>query len=397
MEACKTSNHIMRRTPIHMMKTTRKQDSIKILMLEDVETDADLIQRQLTRDNVKFTAERVDEEQEFIDALDAFKPDVILSDHAMPQFNSMAALEIAQRLAPKVPFILVTGSVSEEFAVTCIKSGADDYILKSNLVRLPNAIRASLEKRHLETENTIIRNLNKEIEKKNDELHYMNQEKDRFVGIVSHDLQNGISAMMLTLSMLEKDTTSINEKQWNYIKRLHRSTANMYKLLSDFLTVNRIQRGVIEPLYSLVNLGNMVQDLVDGYEDVATRKNIKLNYTNNCEDAFFRTDMSYAGIIADNLISNAIKYSPRGKEIDIKVSKKGTWYMLEVKDYGPGIPESDMAKLYGRFQKLSTKPTGGEPSNGLGLSIVKDLVDSLKAGIQCKSKVGQGTTFTVTF
>jgi signal transduction histidine kinase len=397
MEAGKTSNHFMHRASLNMMKTTSKDEGLKILMLEDVETDADLIQRQLTRDKLKFTTERVDEEQEFIDALGSFKPDIILSDHAMPQFNSMAALQIAQKLAPKVPFILVTGSVSEEFAVNCIKSGADDYILKSNLVRLPNAIRASLEKRHLENENTIIRNLNIEIEKKNEELNYMNQEKDRFVGIVSHDLQNGISAMMLTLSMLEKDTSSINEKQWNYIKRLHRSTANMYKLLSDFLTVNRIQRGVIEPLYSLVNLGNLVQDLVDGYEDVAARKNLKLNYKNSCEDAFFRTDMSYAGIIADNLISNAIKYSPRGKEIDIKVCKKGTWYMLEVKDYGPGIPEGDTAKLYGRFQKLSTKPTAGEPSNGLGLSIVKDLVDSLKAGIQCKSKVGQGTTFTVTF
>src|ERR1700722_18869848 len=127
MEAGKTSNHFMHRASLNMMKTTSKDEGLKILMLEDVETDADLIQRQLTRDKLKFTTERVDEEQEFIDALGSFKPDIILSDHAMPQFNSMAALQIAQKLAPKVPFILVTGSVSEEFAVNCIKSGADDY------------------------------------------------------------------------------------------------------------------------------------------------------------------------------------------------------------------------------------------------------------------------------
>src|SRR5579872_5136135 len=109
--------------------------SMKILMLEDDATDADLIKRALSKDKLEFNSECVNAENAFIHALYEFKPDVILSDHALPQFNSIAALKLAKKIIPDSPFILVTGSVSEEFAVSCIKSGADDYILKTNLTR----------------------------------------------------------------------------------------------------------------------------------------------------------------------------------------------------------------------------------------------------------------------
>jgi signal transduction histidine kinase len=367
---------------------------LKILLLEDLAFDADLIQRQLKRDNLNFNAERVDTREEFLNALYTFKPDVILSDHALPQFNSLSALELAKKNLPRASFILVTGAVSEEFAVTCIKSGADDYILKNNLTRLSSAILSSLERRQLANENNIVKELNKEIEKKNDELYSLNQEKDRFMGIVSHDLQNHISALMLTLSLLGKHVRDLNEKQWNYVKRLNRSAINMQKLLSDFLTVNRIQRGIINPVYSLVNMGNLVNEIAEGYEYLAKRKDLEINFINKCEESFFRTDMSYLSIIADNLISNALKYSNRGKKVVIKVLKKEGKYLLSVTNSGATIPEEELPLLYKRFQKLSPKPTAGEPSNGLGLSIVKDLVTALYGEISCISKNGK-TTFTV--
>jgi len=144
--------------------------NLKVLLLEDSETDADLITRQLTRDKLNITAARVDTRDEFVNSITTFKPDIILSDHSLPQFNSLAALEIAQRELPNVPFILVTGTVSEEFAVACIKAGADDYILKSNLARLSSSIKHSLEKRNLETENIIIKRLNAEIKEKNKDI-----------------------------------------------------------------------------------------------------------------------------------------------------------------------------------------------------------------------------------
>jgi len=120
---------------------------LNILMLEDSESDAGLIQRELKKQKISFTAKVVETKNDFEDALKNFNPDVILSDHSMPSFNSMDALAIVKENKINCPFILVTGTVSEEFAVLCIIEGAADYILKANLTRLPSSIIHALKTR----------------------------------------------------------------------------------------------------------------------------------------------------------------------------------------------------------------------------------------------------------
>src|SRR5690606_14845924 len=114
---------------------------LKILILEDSQDDADMIQRELKKAGILFKATVVNKRQDFEDALQQIQPDVILSDHSLPQFNSIEALKLYKQykdaLNLSAPFILITGSVSEEFSVQCIKGGADDYILKDRLKRLP--------------------------------------------------------------------------------------------------------------------------------------------------------------------------------------------------------------------------------------------------------------------
>src|SRR5687767_2272080 len=131
------------------------EKELRILMLEDHEEDAGLVDRILQREKVPFTRIRVDTREDVIQALSTYKPDVILSDHSLPQFNSIEALKICQSKKIDIPFILVTGAVSEEFAVNCLKRGADDYILKSNLSRLPLAIRYALRQHRYENNRQI--------------------------------------------------------------------------------------------------------------------------------------------------------------------------------------------------------------------------------------------------
>ncbi|HWB23854.1 MAG TPA: ATP-binding protein [Chitinophagaceae bacterium] len=125
---------------------------IRILHIEDVATDAELVQRALKKAGLQFEACVVDEKETFINALTQFKPQVILSDHSMPYFDSVEALELLQEYDPGIPFILVTATVSEEFAVDMIKRGASDYLLKDRLQRLPNAIITAVEKRQMQLE-----------------------------------------------------------------------------------------------------------------------------------------------------------------------------------------------------------------------------------------------------
>ncbi|MDP8242177.1 MAG: response regulator, partial [Candidatus Celaenobacter antarcticus] len=107
---------------------------MKILMLEDNRFDADLIKEELISHKFDFTSEVVQTEKDFINAIHDFKPDIILSDYSLPQFTGFEALEIAKKLIPDIPFIIITGSLSEEMAADSIKRGAWDYVLKENLV-----------------------------------------------------------------------------------------------------------------------------------------------------------------------------------------------------------------------------------------------------------------------
>lgn len=127
---------------------------LKILILEDSPEDLDLVERELKRGGIDFVSAVVKKKAEYEKALHEFQPDVILSDHSLPQFNSIEAMEIWKNFqrgrSLSIPFILITGSVSEEFAVQSIKAGADDYILKDRLKRLPSSIKSALDKARLE-------------------------------------------------------------------------------------------------------------------------------------------------------------------------------------------------------------------------------------------------------
>jgi PAS domain S-box-containing protein len=125
---------------------------LKILHLEDMPTDAELIGRELRRSNLSFEKKLVDDEAEYTAALTEYKPDIILSDHSLPLFNSLEALRILKQSGLNIPFILVTATISEEFAVNIMKEGASDYILKDRMQRLPNAILNALEKYRLDAE-----------------------------------------------------------------------------------------------------------------------------------------------------------------------------------------------------------------------------------------------------
>ncbi len=120
---------------------------IKILLLEDVVSDAELIQRELRKGNVNFESRCVETREDFQRTLGEFGPDIILSDFSMPQFNALDALALLKESSQEVPFILVTGSQSEEVAVQCMKEGADDYILKTSLKRLPTAVSNAVDKK----------------------------------------------------------------------------------------------------------------------------------------------------------------------------------------------------------------------------------------------------------
>lgn len=120
---------------------------IKILFVEDVPTDAELAVRELRKGGLEFSSLRVETEETFIAALDSFAPDIVISDYMMPVFDGMKALAIVRSRSAILPFIVLTGALNEDTAVTCMKAGADDYVIKEHIARLPFAVREALARR----------------------------------------------------------------------------------------------------------------------------------------------------------------------------------------------------------------------------------------------------------
>src|ERR1700716_1208070 len=123
-----------------MKSASKTVPTLRVLLVEDVAADAELELREIKRAGLRVSHRVVDSEKDFIGALREFAPDVILSDFSIPQFDGMDALRLAKELAPDIPFIFVSGTLGEEYAIRALKNGATDYVVKSNLVRLPAAV-----------------------------------------------------------------------------------------------------------------------------------------------------------------------------------------------------------------------------------------------------------------
>jgi PAS domain S-box-containing protein len=141
-------------------------EEVRVLILEDVELDAELIKTQLRREGLQFVSRIVETEKEYVRELQEFKPHVILADHSLPQFDGITAMNIAQEIAPSIPFIFVSGKIGEDFAVEMLKEGATDYVLKNNLSKLPHAVKRALKESKEQMEKIAAENALKEREEK---------------------------------------------------------------------------------------------------------------------------------------------------------------------------------------------------------------------------------------
>ncbi len=241
-----------------------------------------------------------------------------------------------------------------------------------------------------------------EVEKQSQELKEASQkllaldkEKTKFLGIAAHDLKSPLGTLKGLISLL--DPSKMNNMEQEVLGMVNQTVARMNQLITDLLDVNRIEDGSQKPIIEEIDASQLLSKILANFQISAGEKNISLVFDNRLNDPTFHTDRGHLTRIVENLVSNALKYTELGKSVYVRVSKTmGGNLRIEVKDEGQGISPEELPLLFEKFQKLSARPTGGEDSTGLGLSIVKELIDLLDGTITCQSEVGVGTTFVVT-
>ena len=192
---------------------------------------------------------------------------------------------------------------------------------------------------------------------------------------------------------LDEDSEDISKD--DMAARIKKSANVMFDLVSNLLDVNRIEQGKMDVNLAPCDLWETVRQAVEGYRPRAQAKQIELHFDGRTRAPLVIADAAQLVQIMDNLVSNAVKYSPAGKNIYLRVRQVDSCVRAEVQDEGPGISEADRTRLFGKFARLSARPTAGENSTGLGLAIVKRLVESMNGKVWCESEPGQGATFLV--
>lgn len=239
-----------------------------------------------------------------------------------------------------------------------------------------------------------IANQNEKLEKRNQELSELNHEKDTLMNIVAHDLKAPLNRIF-GLSELVEIEGNLTKGQLKYMSLIKDSTRSGLDLIVDLLDVNSLEVNR-EPRYTIFNLSEFLRDRVAAFGHYASVKEIEIKLVErNIDDIYL--DQEYLARIMDNLISNAVKFSPRNSLVIVSAEKTNGYFVIEVKDHGPGFSATDKKQLYQKFKKLSARPTAGETSNGLGLAIVKILVDRMEGKIELDSTPGVGSEFTVSF
>ncbi len=235
---------------------------------------------------------------------------------------------------------------------------------------------------------------NEKLEKRNHDLSELNHEKDTLMNIVAHDLKSPLNRIHGLSDLVEVEGNLSNE-QIKYLGLIKDSTRSGLDLIVDLLDVNSLEVNR-EPHFSNFNLSSFLRDRVSAFGHYASIKEIEIKLIErNIDD--ISLDQEYLARIMDNLISNAVKFSPRNSLVIISAEKTNGFYVIEVKDHGPGFSPADKKHLYQKFKKLSARPTAGETSNGLGLAIVKILVDRMEGMIELNSTPGVGSEFTISF
>ncbi len=224
-------------------------------------------------------------------------------------------------------------------------------------------------------------------------LKELNQLKDKYLGIAAHDLRNPLSSIRGMSQMLVEMELDDNTKR-SFLESINRVSNQMLTLVNDLLDVSVIESGKFDLRLTEENLSKLVAERAELVASSAEKKEIKLT-TDLQEVPNSLFDIDRMRQVVDNLLTNAIKFSLSGTTVQLTCRQTEHTVEITVADQGPGIPSEEIGKLFGTFQKLSVQPTGGEKSTGLGLSIVKKIVDAHGGEITVDSEVGKGTVFTV--
>ncbi len=372
---------------------------IRVLILEDSPTDAAVMVHHLQEAGYAPEWRRVETEAEFLAHLERGL-DLILADYTLLDFTARRALELLLERGWEIPTIVVTGTVSEEIALECLRLGAADYLLKDRLARLGPAVRSVLAQH--------------KVQEDRDAALAASRAKSEFLANVSHELRTPLNSILgFAQLLLEQTTGTLSPKHVRYLTNIYTSGQHLLRLVDSILDLSKLGAGRFALQLDALPVAETLEDILAIARGLASRKGQTIEAAIAPGLPPLRADTIRLKQVLLNLLSNAVKFTPEGGRITIVVRQVagnspasrstptpsdagGEWLELSVSDTGIGIRAEDLSRLFQDFVQLDAGAAKTYEGTGLGLALTRRLVELHGGRIWAESPgEGRGSTFTV--
>jgi len=335
--------------------------------------------------------------------------DLILLDVMMAGVDGF---EVARRIRAESPFFdvpicMVTALSGREERLRGVEAGANDFISKpidkiELRVRTASLLKAKQAQDQAKKYRTELEESNQLLRDKYEQVRLLSEQKEEFVRIASHDLKNPLMCIkgfstIIEKSLLSGASASAPETSLHHLSRINHNVSLMQTIINDYLDFQAIEDGRIQFNSEQVSLNSLALQALDQNAGHAVSKQISLESELDSDLPSIQADSSRIAQVISNLLGNAIKFSEYGSRVKILTRLVESSVVLEIRDWGPGLTEGDLQSLFVKYAQLSNKPSGGETSTGLGLSICKKMVELQGGEIGAHNNSDGGTTFWFKF
>jgi len=358
----------------------------RILVVDDDRTNRLVLVRLLER--AGFATTEAASGEEVLAGYDTLRPDLVLLDVQLP---GLSGFDVCRRLRARhghllAPVIFVTSTAATEGVIEGLDAGGVDYFTKP--VRGGEAlarIRTHLQNRLLhEQQRSLV-----------DQLMRANVAKNRLLGMVAHDLRNPLGSIGSLTEFLQEDGAAgrLGANQLDLINCIHDAVQTMLQLVNELVDVSVIEAGELRINPAAVSLRALIEESATLNRINAAKKGTRIECAVADLPAAIRADGPKIRQVIDNLINNAVKFSPPHSTVRIEAATRDGQCTVAVLDEGPGIPPNERHKLFKEFGRTSVSPTAGEKSTGLGLAICRRIIEAHGGAICAENRPGRGSIF----
>jgi two-component system sensor histidine kinase/response regulator len=319
-------------------------------------------------------------------AIQERRHEVYLIDYRMGEQTGLELITASDVRERSQPFIILTGAGDENIERRAMAIGTADYLVKGTFDAelLSRVIRHSMQRREMEMQRI-------------DELMTVSKSKDEFIALASHQLRTPATGVKQYVGMLiEGYAGPLSDEQKMLLQSAYRSNERQLHIVNDILRVAQVDLNKITMHQEATELGRLMEDILAEQQVEFSTRSQKLHYKKPTIPIKAALDTDHFRMAVGNIISNASKYTPEGKEISVRVNASADKATIEVRDQGVGISPNDQAKLFQKFSRIDNPLSVQAGGSGLGLYLAKKIIEQHGGDIEVTSAPNEGTTFIIT-